>query len=317
METVYVGIDISKATFDAALPQATGFGHLKLSNDQAGFEQLLAAAVSPCVFVMEASGPYYLRLAGFLHGRGSAVSVVNPLSVRRFCQMRLARAKTDKKDAVLIAQYAAVERPGLWQPEAGFIQELRQLQMASHGLEKTRQQHRRQLEALGQATCQSRHAAGSLERIVAAVEEEMALLDARMQQLAGEHCREQQRLLESVPGLGRKSSLLLIALTSGFTRFASAKQLIAYLGLSPRVYESGTSVKGKGRICKMGMARARAVLYVCSWSAVRCNKACRELYQRLREKGKAHRLALIAVVNKLIRQAFAVATKGQYYMEMA
>lgn len=310
-----MGIDISKASFDVALPQAAGFAHLKLSNDQAGFGELLAASAGNCVYVMEASGPYYLRLASFLHGHGRQVSVVNPLCVRRFCQMRLARAKTDKKDAVQIARYGHSERPALWQPEPAFIQEMRQLQMTAHALEKTRQQHRRQLEALEQAPCQSRQAVSSLEQVVVQVEKEVLLLQARMQQLATAYCPEQQRLLESVPGLGKKSSLLLIAITSGFTRFAGAKQLIAYLGLSPRVYESGTSVRGKARICKMGMARARAVLYMCSWSAIRCNKACRDLYERLRQKGKAHRLALIAVVNKLVRQAFAIVTKGRLYTE--
>ena len=320
METVYVGIDISKASFDVALPQAAGFRHLTLSNAEAGFAQLLAVSgellkTGTCVYVMEASGPYYLRLASFLHAKGVGVSVVNPLSVRRFCQMRLTRAKTDKKDAVLIACYGQSEHPALWQPEPAFIDELRQLQMVAHGLEKTRQQHRRQLEALEQASCQSQQAVSSLKQVVEGVAKELVLLEARMQQLAATHCASQQRLLESVPGLGKKSSLLLLTLTSGFTRFASAKQVIAYLGLSPRIYESGTSVKGKGRICKMGMARARAMLFMCSWSAIRCNKACRELYLRLRQKGKAHRLALIAVVNKLIRQAFAVVTKGQMYTE--
>jgi transposase len=315
METVYVGIDISKATFDVAIPGERGLRHLKLANDPLGFRQLLAACGDGCVYVMEASGPYYLRLAGFLHEQGLAVSVVNPLSVRRFCQMRLARAKTDRKDAALIAQYGQSEHPALWRPEPAFVQELRQLQMAAQALEKTRQQHRRQLEALEQAPRRSRQAVGSLGRMARRAEKELALLEARMQQLAREHCPEQQLLLESVPGLGKKSSLLLLVLTSGFTRFASAKQLVAFLGLSPRVYESGTSVKGKARICKMGAARARATLYMCAWSAIRYNKACRELYERLRQRGKAHRLALIAVVGKLVRQAFAVVTKGEMYME--
>lgn len=312
-----MGIDISKASFDVALPEQAGFKLLKLPNDQTGFVELLAASTGSCVYVMEASGPYYLRLAGFLVEQGRQVSVVNPLSVRRFGQMRLARTKTDRKDAVLIAHYGQLAHPPHWQPKPAFMQELGQLQMTCHGLEKMRQQMRRQLDALQQAPFQSQQAVSSLEQLLERVEKEAALLEGRMQQLAREHCQQQQRLLESVPGLGKKSSLLLLVLTTGFTRFAHSRQLIAYLGLSPRIYESGTSVKGKARICKMGMSRARAVLYMCSWSAIKCNKACRELYERLRQKGKAHRLALIAVVNKLIRQAFAVATKGEPYREKA
>jgi len=77
--------------------------------------------------VMEASVPYYLPLAMFLHEQGIKVSVVNPLVIRRFAQMRLSRAKTDKKDAQLIAAYGIKERPALWQPEPEHIMHLRQM----------------------------------------------------------------------------------------------------------------------------------------------------------------------------------------------
>src|SRR5690606_4528270 len=89
----------------------------------------------------------------------------------------------------------------------------------------------------------------------------------------------------------------------------------SYIGLSPRIYESGTSVKGRSRICKMGMSRIRAMLYVCAWSAKKINKACKELFERLVEKGKAKKLALIAVANKLLKQAFAIANKNIFYTE--
>ena len=108
--------------------------------------------------------------------------------------------------------------------------------------------------------------------------------------------------------------MMLIVLTGAFTKFSNAKQLSSYFGLSPRIFESGTSVKGKARITKMGMSKIRAMLYVCAWSAKRCNTACKELYDRLVAKGKSKRLALIAVANKLLKQAFAIATKKEYYL---
>ena len=66
----------------------------------------------------------------------------------------------------------------------------------------------------------------------------------------------------------------------------------------------------------MGMSKIRAMLYVCAWSAKKCNKSCKELYDRLVEKGKSKKLALIAVVNKLLKQAFALATKKEYYLKI-
>ncbi len=136
-----------------------------------------------------------------------------------------------------------------------------------------------------------------------------------MQQIAELHYAEMLANLQSIPGLGKKTAMMLIVLSGGFSRFDDYRKLSSYLGLCPRIFESGSSVKGKARICKMGMSRIRAMLYICSWSAKRCNKACRELYQRLIAKGKAGKMALIAVVNKLLKQAFAIATQKTKYNE--
>lgn len=312
----YVGIDISKAFFDVALPGPGKYRHLRFSNDESGFKQLYEALkLLQAHCIMEASGPYYLRLANYLYEKQILVSVVNPLSIRRFCQMRLTRAKTDKKDAVMIAEYGKTEHPGLWEPESAHLLELQQLQMVARGLERTLHQYQRQLEALQQAPQVSRQARQSLTKMVTQAQKELEQVVKQMQDLIKQHHGKQYEQVTSIPGLGKKSSLLLLVITGGFTRFAHYKQLISYLGLSPRIFESGTSVKGRSRICKMGMSQVRAVLYVCSWSAIKCNKACRELYERLLARGKAKRLALVAVVNKLLRQAFAVATKGQLYLE--
>lgn len=87
------------------------------------------------------------------------------------------------------------------------------------------------------------------------------------------------------------------------------------MGIRLRIYESGTSVKGRPKISKLGIGRMRALLYLCAWSAIKCNQACKKLYERLLAKGKAKKLALIAMANKLLKQAFAIATKNQEYKE--
>ena len=150
METAsHVGIDISKGFFDVALPVDGKYRHMQLGNCPSGFEQLLGQLKGE-VCVMEASGPYYLRLATFLHRKGISVAVVNPLSVRRFCQMRLVRAKTDKKDAEMIARYGQAMQPKPWEPAPAHMLALKQLQTVASGLQKTLHQHQRQLEALQQ-----------------------------------------------------------------------------------------------------------------------------------------------------------------------
>ena len=114
METkVTVGIDISKNSFDVALPvkNKAGYEHQKFSNNTQGFEKFCKQLEPGSNCIMEASGVYYLQLAIHLHKRGMRVSVVNPLTIKRFSQMRLMRAKTDKKDAAIIAEYGKVEKP--------------------------------------------------------------------------------------------------------------------------------------------------------------------------------------------------------------
>src|ERR1700749_1350886 len=149
-QTNYTGIDISKSFFDVAVPNGELHRYYKFSNDESGFKELLKVLGADSHVIMEASGPYYLRLACNLYEQGISVSVVNPLVIRRFCQMRLSRAKTDKKDAQMIALYGKAEQPKLWEPDAGYVLELRQMQAAVEGLNKSRTSMIRQKEAFSQ-----------------------------------------------------------------------------------------------------------------------------------------------------------------------
>lgn len=314
-ESNYTGIDISKSFFDVAFMAEGKYRYHKFSNDPAGFKQLLNMLPGNSHVVMEASGPYYLQLACYLAGHAVAVSVVNPLVIRRFSQMRMSRAKTDKKDAMMIAEYGKTERPGLWKVPEQHVITLQQMEALLSNLSKERTALTNQLESFTHS--------GMLDKelkkvIIKELEHKDGLIKGvtkAMEELAGRHYAEMLSNLESIPGMGRKTAMALIVLSGGFDRFDDHGKLSSYIGICPRLFESGTSVKGKARICKMGMSRIRAMLYICSWSAMRCNKACRELYQRLLAKGKAKKLALIAVANKLLKQAFAIGTRKIKYNE--
>ena len=312
----YVGIDISKLTFDVAIESNGKYVHHKFKNNAEGFAAFLSKLTPNfhCC-VMEASGPYYLKLAFYLADRAMAVSVINPLVIRRFSQMRLLRSKTDKKDALTIAQYGKTEQPELWGKTASYILELKQMQAHSQMLHKNRSALVRQIEAFNANPVQSSIVMKSCKDQIEFIDKQLKLLEKEMRQIVEREHKEQYKQLKSIPGIGAKTAMELIVLSAGFTKFTTAKQLCSYIGLSPRIFESGTSVKGKSRICKMGMSRVRAILYVCTWSAKKCNKACKELFDRLVEKGKPKKVALIAVANKLLKQAFAIAIGKQYYNE--
>lgn len=313
----YVGIDISKLTFDVALSKSENkYKYYKFSNDIKGFKAFLKLIeASGYICVMEASGPYYLRLATFLNEQQISVCVINPLVIRRFCQMRMSRTKTDKKDAMMIAEYGKTEAPDLWQPELKYVLELKQMQAYLEQLNKSKTGLIRQKEAFNQNTNQSKDVDNSLDFIVETLAQEINKIEEAMVTIIKKYHNEMFTQLQSIPGLGKKTSLFLIVISGGFSKFENHKQLASYIGISPRIFESGTSVKGRSRICKMGMSKIRAMLYVCSWSAKKHNKACKDLFDRLIEKGKSKKLALIAVVHKLIKQAFAIATKKEFYIE--
>lgn len=304
METIYIGIDVSKLTLDVS---PGGQGHQVYQNRPEGFAHLLAQLPPGAHCVLEASGPYYLPLACLLHQQGVAVSVVNPLVIKRFAQMRLLRAKTDKADARMIAAYGQSQHPPLWSPPPLYLSQLQQLQTLLESYLKQRTALRNQREAFCGSGVPNPGLSESLERTLAHLKEEIGQIEGQIDQLAGQEQAQLLGNLQSIPGLGKKTALALLVVSGGFTRFASARQLCAYVGLAPRIFQSGTSVRGKSRICKLGMGYVRRLLYLCSWSAVKTNLPCQQLYERLLERGKPKMLALIAVANKLLRQAFAIA----------
>ena len=311
----YLGIDISKKSFDVAFPTQKGYVVKKYAQDLAGYEQLLAQLPPGSYCVMEATGPYCMRLASYLYENQVAVAVVNPLVIKRFSQMRLRRTKTDQADAQLIAAYGQLEKPALWQPAAAFIRELQQESTVLEGLIQQRTALKNQQEAFDQLPHVSPQALQTLDTVLQTLQEQIEALEKGMAQKAQQNQGSQLENITSIPGIGQKTAIQLLIITQGFKRFTNSKQLAAYVGLSPRHYESGTSVKGRPKISKLGMGRMRALLYLCAWSAVKWNQACKQLYERLLAKGKAKKLALIAVANKLLKQAFAIATKNQKYDE--
>lgn len=318
METkVTVGIDISKDSFDVALPLAekAGYQHLKFPNTAAGYKKFSAHLPAPCHCVMEASGVYYLPLAVYLHQQGLQVSVVNPLTIKRFAQMRLMRAKTDKKDAAIIAEYGKVESPLLWQPRAEHMLQMQQLQTLQDNFTGQLTRLKNQQQTFKSSGVENKFAHHLLTIELNHLEKQMALLQNELERLTQAFHQDLFTRLQSIKGIGKRAAMTLILITDGFSRFDNSKQLCAYVGLSPRVFESGTSVKGKAKICKMGMSRMRKLLYLCAMRARNCNQACKQMFERLKERGKNGKLALIAVANKLLRQAFAIGKSQMSYQE--
>lgn len=308
-----IGIDISKAKFDAFISSEKLHG--EYVNSLKGFKSFLKKCDRNTLVVMEASGYYHTSLAYFLHDNGIKVSVVNPLVIKRFSQMQLNRAKTDKKDAQTIARYAEINEPSLWVPESNQVTAMKQVFTGLELLDKQIRQTNGQLESLSVAAFKDSVVVKELRALVQTLIKKQEKLNLQLVKLARTHFESTYKNLQSIPGMGPKTAAMLIAITNNFTKFSHHKQLIAYVGFSPRIYQSGSSINGRGSICKMGKSQIRKLLYLCSWSAKKHNKKCVEMYSRLKEKGKPERVIKIAIANKLLKQAFAVAKSNQEYNE--
>jgi len=310
--TEIYGVDISKEVFDVYGKEA---GHLQFKNDEKGFLSFMKGLLKGSLVVMEATGYYHYRLAQYLYAKGVLVSVVNPLSVKRFVQMKLAKIKTDKSDAKAICEYAQNNDVPLYSALTNVQSECLQLFRLLENYLKTRtaiknKQHGE--EVLG---IPSEFVYRSLKRNHHHLNKEIGAIECRILELVKEDQQHQLTLIKSIPGFGIKTALFLIVVTDGFSKFETASQLCSFAGITPTIRVSGSSVRGRSRISKVGNKNLRKLLFICAFSASRHNKACREIYERIVNKGKSKKLALIAVANKLLKQAFAIAKSGRPYDE--
>lgn len=312
----YIGIDIAKQTFDAyGISSGSKGSFEKFEQTTKDFKRLLKLYGKEKTYVMEATGPYYMRLASFLYENGIQVAVVNPLIIKRFSQMNLQRAKTDKADARTIYHYASSHGVKSWKPAGEEIIQMQQILTSLELLNKQLTATKNQLEAFKSSGIIDPQIVKSLKAMICKIKKERTNLEERLNQIIDVHFKETKEKLKSIPGIGKKGVAVLIAITNNFEKFAHYKQLIAYVGFSPRIYESGTSVKGKGHICKMGKSQVRKQMYMCAWSAKHHNKSCVELYSRLNAKGKPEKVIKVAIANKLLKQAFAVVNNDSFYDE--
>jgi transposase len=308
----FFGIDISKDVFDVVDASEK---HHQFKNDPSGFKTFgkMLNANSHCV--MEATGCYYQGLATWLFSQSIDVSVVNPLSVKRFIPMRLKTSKTDKLDALMIRMYGESEQPKLWSPPAKLIIEATEIHELIEILVRQRAALKNRLHALKAKGITRSPVLTSVRRQIRNLSNEITELELKLEALIKEYEPNLLTRLCSIPGIGKRTAIYLIVLTYGFEKFESSRQLISFFGMNPIIRESGSSVRGKSRISKTGDNHIRNLLFMCAFTACEHNKNCREIYQRITAKGKSKKLALIAVANKLLKQSLAIAKLGLYYDE--
>ncbi|WP_336749902.1 IS110 family transposase [Pantoea vagans] len=307
--TVYLGIDIASNKFDAAELCNGAYRCKAFENTPAGFTALckwLQASSIPDIHVcLEATGNYGTALATFLYEKNLKVSIVNPARIKGFAASELTRTKTDKADSRLIARFCKAMQPDQWKPVPAPVRKLQALV--------------RRISALNgmlRMECNRRENADidtqdSVERMINHLKMELEAVRREIKDHVSNdpELKRQDDLLQSVPGIGAISSSLVLSFMAG-KEFRKAKEVTAFLGLNPSHHQSGTSVRGKTRMSKMGDARLRCALYMPALVALKHNPDIRAFGQRLLLAGKPRMLVVGAVMRKLIHIIFGVLKSG-------
>lgn len=306
----FVGIDISKATFDVCYSDSK---HQQFSNDESGIKEFIKTLSYENHCVMEQTGNYHKPLATSLQEHGFTVSVENPLVIKRFIQMNLRSTKTDKADAQMIMEYGKQFQPKEWKRSKQYITVCKQLRSVVVLYQKQSIALKSQKHSFISSGDDTKELINLIDQEISQLKKKIKDLENRMEELVKANEQTMLSNLSSIKGIAKRTAILLIIHTNGFSDFRTSKQLSAYFGLSPQVRQSGTSLKGRGNISKSGNKDLRKMMFMCALSASVYNKGCRDQFQRLVGKGKCRKVALIAVSNKLLKQALAVAKSGVPY----
>lgn len=325
---VYIGVDVSRQTLDVSMCMGsaseltTELG--QFANTPAGFKQLkrrLHKACGPetiCHLILEPTGSYHLALVAFANEQDWRVSLPNPQLVREWAKGQGQRAKTDRIDGDLLSRFGAKEKPAPQEPLPPEVEELDELLHRQDDLEKMLQQERNRLHSLERRPRPSRAVIRSVKKSIQSLERALEEVKRAIKEHLRQHpqLKHDYHLLLQVPGIGEKTVLpILVFLHRWQCRTGGqgdAKGLVAFAGLDPVAHSSGTSVRKRPAISKMGDADIRRRLFLAALGGTKANDTpLTQFYRRLVGRHKPAMVALIASARKILVWAFAVFTYQQ------
>jgi transposase len=315
-----IGIDVSKKQLDVIFFNGESFKQYCFSNDEKGLEQLISE-IELCnknslIITMEATGNYHLLAAYKLHDNGYKVSVVNPLIIKRYGEMKMMRAKTDIVDAKLIAEYGMYQKSYEFIPKSSENKAILYYLKGIEDLMLIKTQNKNRLEALSADPKTPDLLVKTLLDINSEIDNKIKEIEKALKNIIDASNKYLYSKLNKIPGVGKRTSSAFIGFFNEFENFENAKQVCSYIGINPSPKFSGTSVHGQGTISRKGNSYLRKLLYMAALSASKHNAACAQMYERMVMKGKSKRVALIAVANKLIRQIFAIVKYNREYVPL-
>lgn len=312
----YIGIDISKDSFVAAYSYEKGSKTQIYKNTPEGvrkFIKTLDKEQHHCI--MEATGNYCFLLLYMLTEQGYKASLINPKQIKYFAKTALSVTKTDAQDAILLSLYGKSFEPPVYKMPSESLIFLKQKRTVLRQLKKQRVASENLKKSINVLPYKDKKTMKVLTNTLIFLDNQIKTLEKELFDVATTEFDKQISLLTSIKGIGMAVATSLIIATGGFSFFDNPKQISRYIGTCPTYQQSGTSVNIKGAINRNGDTALRSTMFLAAITAIRCNSACKEFYTSLRAKGKPAKLAIIAVSNKLIRQAFAIVKSGIPYQD--
>jgi len=306
-----LGVDIAKRKFDVALLVDQKLRHKVFANNEEGFRELVGwlrkYGVGHAHVCMEASSTYGEELATSLHDAGHTVSIVNPARIKGFAQSELLRLKNDKVDAGVIARFCDKMHPEPWEPPPPEIRGLQALVRRVDALLVMRTQ---ELNRMGTTHETVLH---SVKEHISFLGEEIDALKKDIADLIKKdpNLKAKSDLLRSIPGIGEATIAAVLSELSLFENCDRVRKVVAYIGLAPREFTSGSSIKGRPRLSKVGSARMRKALYMPSLVSMQYNPVIIGFCQRLAKKEKNGKVIVCAVMRKLVHLIFGVLKSGR------
>jgi transposase len=322
----FIGNDVSKLTLDLAYFDQRNEAwsrDCKFNNNPRGWSTLIqwaekqtqASREDICI-VMEATGVYHLKAAAYLSREGLNVIIVNPQQASQYAKSQNRQNKSDKLDARSLQEYGSqLKKYHLFIPDKHEISQLKALLSRMHQLGKDLQRERNRLEKCAFQEAGS-IAQTSIEQSIKFNLSEQQRIQKQIDQLIKQNpvLEHNQKLLCSIKGIGKLTSQWLLPLLST-QRFNNARETAAFLGLVPCHKSSGTSLKTRGRLSGRGDADLRARMYMPAVCAMTHDPAMKAFYQQLVAKGKPSKVALTAVMRKLVHVCYGVIKHQTPYIE--
>jgi transposase len=313
------GIEVSQLTLVVALRDHDHNEPLReFPNTREGHQALrrfLERGTRPVRVALESTGLYGLDLALTLHQAGVAVMVANPRAVRHFAQALLQRSKNDHLDAAVLQEFAARMPFVAWRPPSVAARKLVAVARRLEALTDMLAAEKNRLHAASLSTAIPAIIRRDLQRSIQTQQRAIARLTRAAQAfvLADPELARRYELLLSIPGFGATSAVHTLAELTLLPADLDVRQWVAYAGLDPREYSSGTSVHKKVRISKAGNKHLRRALYMPALVAVRRQPQVRAFYEHLLARGKTKMQALVATMRKLLHAIFGMFKHDQLF----